>query len=223
MAVKTPFFWEDATQAQERLGGSFVLWGDKPAFIDEVIPVEQRGDVPYARVTLWPDGKQAKLSLSDEGFSRFRKLPPTGWINYDKHSTALFLERRPVRSRQHGLSSNNVSCGKAGAGEEGYSLIWRDYTYETVARDKSYAEACVGDFPGLNDILQCIREGSSIACSSKYAVVRDVLGLRWLFRNSERVGVFPDTDTLLLVGKHSYLREEIADDTAISVSTIKEF
>lgn len=214
--MTSPFFWEDATQANERIANSYVLLDDKPAFIAGV----SGGREPYAQLTIYPEGTALNVPLDDKRFHRFRRLPAIGWMNWGAKKTAAYLSRRPVRSRQHGLSDSNVAVGMLG---EDYGMHYRDVRYNTVARDPFYAAACRHEFPSCEEIVSVIRPGSSIAFDHSYAVFCDSGGLKWFYRNDQRAGLFSGTDTLLLLGKHSYLREELADSKTVTVSNIKEF
>ena len=56
-----------------------------------------------------------------------------------------------------------------------------------------------------------------------YAVIRDVDGIRWLYRDMDRVGLFFGADSLLLLSSKSFLREEIMADSAFTIGNIREF
>lgn len=219
MTAKNPYFWESWEQAHERIQGSYVLYGDAPAFVDVVNPPEVPGAVPTASVSLLGESRTCSKPLDDPLFHRFRKLPPVGWVNHVKQGNGVFLERRPVRSRQHGLSNNNVFVASKSAG----AFSWRDYNYFNVVKDKGYPLACKKDYPGMKDVITHIRADTVIAVSPLYAILRDDNGLRWFYRNLKKVGAFFDTETLLLFNQFSYLREEIGDSPAVTVGTIKEF
>lgn len=218
MSGKSPYFWEDVGQAGERLSGTFVLYGDEPVLVERVEPA---GGDAIGVIRRFPSSRTSRISLSDKLFHRFRVLPPMGWFNSVAHKTAMYAERQPVRRVGHGLSDNNVHVGIVQEGRT--TPVFRDYRYNETARDTGYAEACKDSFPPLKDVLSHIREGSTIAIDSKYAVNRDAAGMRWLYRNRERVGLFAGAASLILQEKMKYLKEELFESPRITVEDIKEF
>lgn len=213
----TPFFWEDATQAQERLQGSTILYKDVPVYVEMVSG--RKGDV-IAAVAIPADPKLHEISLSDEGFHLFRKLPVLGWFNHHGTSRALYLDRQSTRSRTHGYTDNNVRVGNLE--DDATELFFRNYRFSTASRDEGYVDSNQGKYPNLVEVLSVIRTGSTIAVSPKFAIHRDKAGLRWLFHGMNRVGVFADTETLLLMGRFSFMKEEI-EESSLNISSIREF
>lgn len=210
-------FWTDSQQAGERLNGTFILYGESPAFIEAVSSARN----PVASARIYPTGQLQSLDLEDPRFHDFRVLPATGWVNNYENGEAMFIERRPVRSRSHGLNHSNTRVGYLPA--ERQHVLFGDYNYDTVARDRGYAEACSNTFPVLREVLDACRPDSSIAISKKFAITRDNLGVRWLYRMTERVGMFPNADTVMLAAKYKYLKEELETSSEISVANIQEF
>lgn len=218
--LKTEYFWTDRDQANERLAGSFVLYNDCPVYIHEIR--SRRGD-PSAITTKYPAGVAEEISLSDKGFHRFRVPLPIGWVNNTHTKQAYFLERRPIRSRQHGFSRNNILV-KEIAMHRGLALLPSgEISFETIAKDVQYQAAVTGNYPDIAEVLNRIRAGTTIAFCNTMAVGRDDLGLRWLYVEQDRVGLFVDNDTLLLIDRFSYLKEQIAETPAFKISNIKEF
>lgn len=215
-------FWEDAAQAGERLPGCYILHGDEPVLVAEVRPPTRGSADTIPKVIVRDKEDNSKtLLLNDPLFHRFRNLPPIGWVNLEHYKSGVFLTRRPIRARQHGLNSSNVTVEMIRKGET--EVKKSDIRYDTVARDAGYVQACKGDYPGMDEVLLHIREDTCIAVSPLYAIHRDGGGLRWLYRNIERVGLFPETNSLLLMGKNVYLREELMEDSRITLTDIKEF
>lgn len=207
-------FWTDTAQASERITNTYVLYDGSPVYVERI-----RAD-GSAEVLEYPKRERRMIPLSDAGFKNFRILPPTGWVNYKYGKTAIYLQRRPRRSRQHGLTGDNVYTGylnKTGTFSTG------GYSYEEIVGDEGYILACKNDYPSLDDVLMHIREGSALAVSPQYAVFRDDAGVRWLFRGSDKVGIFSGTDTLMLLKKYLYLKEELSDSPTITISNFKEF
>lgn len=212
-------FWEDQVQAEERLSGTYLLHGDDVVHVRAIQGMDD-GQVG-AHVTRMKDKKVELIPLSDPKFHRFRRLPPIGWVNNQEHQEGVFAMRRPVRARRHGLSDENVSVGRIERG--GYQLRYDKYRYSFITADKGYDQACKDDYPALTDVLAHIREGSTMAVSAKYATVCDENNLSWLYRDDQRVGLFAGKDSLLLMGKHAYLREELTESPVITVENIREF
>lgn len=216
--MTSPMFWTDSQQASERLTNTFILYGDSPSYVDGV---RGNGERSTAVIRTFPDGATHEKLLSDPLFHRFRKLPPTGWMNCLSEGAAVYTERRPVRSRQHGLSRQNVRA--AWIHSERGELNWGDFNYESLAKDDGYKAAVVGDFPTLAQVFDNLRERGVMAISTKYAVFRDPLGIRWLYRNNEKIGMFSDANSLMVAGTFKYLKEELAADPAVAVNNIQEF
>lgn len=219
MSQRSPIFWTDAVQAQERLASTVVLYGQYPFYVTGVQPMG--ADVIAVGTKYTEDGgKNANIKLSDPEFHRFRKLPPLGWSNSVANKTGVYFERFPVRSRMHGLSHHNVRARLVATNGDIYNS---DERYGQLATDPGYIETCLGKLPELREVTQVIRPGTSIAISSKYAVFRDITGLRWLYRETEKIGMFVGADTLMLLENKSYLREELQTDPVITTSNIREF
>ena len=214
----TPFFWEDAVQAQERLQGSYVLYGDEPVFIEQVN--SRRSDV-VAMISRCVSRNIEEVSLSSPLFHMFRKLPILGWINDIEAKKALFLDRQSTRSRTHGFVDNNIRVGNTEEGSD--ELYFRNYRFSTIAVRQGYFDANKGNYPSLPDVLSVIRNNSIIAVSNKFAVKRDQGGLRWLYHGMNKIGVFTDTETLLLVTRFSFMKEEIQETPNLLISNVREF
>src|SRR3990167_4725119 len=105
----TEFFWTDIDQASEKLLECVILCDDTPV---QVIEIRKTTDskIPEIVIELLSDGRILTLSLADDSFHNFRKLPQLGWMNLhnDKKPTCIFLSRRLTRSRLHGLNNQNV-------------------------------------------------------------------------------------------------------------------
>lgn len=216
-----PIFWESWEQAAERLNGTYVLYGDTPCLVAEVRQPERMDEDAKAVCRINGESKNRYIPLSDPLFHRFRKLPKTGWVNSYRERKALYLERRPYRGRSHGLSDNNVTVGYLSSGSD--ELYYRDIRFRNVSDDEGWAEANQDVYPTLQDVFPVIKPDSTIAVSNLYAIHRDKSGMRWLYRNSDKVGTFSDVNTLLLFSKYRYLTDELNDSSAISVENIKEF
>lgn len=222
-------FWTDHQQASERLLNTVVLYDKTPVLVERV---ESGGNftdgVPrcYIRDITKEGSKAVRKRLDSPKFNKYRDLPELGFVNNNKTYRASLLSRRVVRSRQHGLSDNNVIC---------YTLI-----YKEEGRDEYYVGAHAGmsfsslffseqlkamfdnEYPPLRDILSNLQQKHFIAYSRKFAVYRDSNDMMWLYRLHERVGFFSNNDTLTLFKKARGYREEIMEDVAFTLNNIAE-
>jgi hypothetical protein len=89
--------------------------------------------------------------------------------------------------------------------------------------DKGFCDSHNRKFPSLEKILANIKPGTSIAFSPLFCVVRAGDGLRWMYRETERIGIFTGVDTLNLISKYAYLREEIMNDDLFTLNNLREF
>lgn len=220
-----PEFWEDRQQARERLLNTVVLYGNNPLWVQAIEATQDgsgRGNDIYGMEYTGKDSKgvSAKHPMADPLFHRFRKLPPVGWFNSYAHKNAVLINRRPVRSRLHGLNSQNVEI--LISDDEG-QLHRHDDKILAVVADKGYVESCYGVRPPMKDVLLHIKSGSTLAVSEKFAISRDKKGLRWLWRKNEKIGLFAGVDTVVLTEDAVFYREELQADPVVTVSTIKEF
>lgn len=222
--MSSDYFWSDIEQAQQRLAGSVVLYDDKPVYIDRV----ERHDDGHPRGLLrFIDGPEefVRKKLNSPHFGRFREMPRLGWFNPASGTVkggALFMARRATAGQKHGLVSNNITVKNFGYNEV-CRLQTGNYSFSSVIFNKGWVNAHNNEFPALDAILQQIAENSAIAFSRKFCVVRDSDGLRWLYHNDTRVGVFTGADTLSIISRYNYLREEIMAEKSFTLNTIREF
>jgi len=217
--LKTDFFWTDVAQAEERLRGSYIRFGDKAAFVDS-IGSPRAG--PTATVISYPDGKAENVLLSDARFNRFRVPLPIGWVNNQAYKRAFFLSRGPQRSRIHGMTRSNtivMTIDKSGhLGGAGDYL-----SYEGIAKDPQYGAAIRNEYPPLLLVLDKIKNGTGVALSKDLCIHRDMSGIRWLFVGSDRVGLFTGADTLLLLSSFAYVKEQLQEAPEFTVNNLVEF
>lgn len=223
---KNDAFWTDLQQAQERLAGSVVLYDDSPVYIEalEDSAYEDGRIVPKARMLMLPtlgEKNRVKKFINSPHFHRFRDPVRLGWMN-DQACAATLFQRRPATGRSHGLTSGNCSIGAFNTGASGSSIVFGSDRFTTLIFDKGFVDMHKGEYPSLDGILRNIEHRSSIAYSRVFCVHKDSDGVIWLYRHQERVGIFTGSDTLNLLGKFGYLREEIAADPAFTLNTIRE-
>lgn len=219
--MASSFFWTDAQQAQERLQNSVILYDDIPHYVSAVEAGSE--GIPRLYLAECSPARTASRKMSNSPkFKRFRELPKLGWMN--SATGAALIERAAATTRVHGLTRANVSILSFRKNAAGRSpLMTGQYSFDSLMYDKGFCDSHQGNFPSLDKILQNIVEESAIAYSRLFCVYRDEVGLRWLYRNKEAVGVFTGTDTLMLLSKFSFLREEIMDDKAFTLNNIREF
>ncbi len=231
--IKTDYFWTDIEQAQERLTGSVVLYDGQPVVIQEITrgdpdPEKNRHGTPKARILECgkPNADTSRKILSSAKFNQFRDMPNLGWFNPAGYPAvgACFCTRRTVTTRTHGLINTNtiVSSFNHNGGETTLQ-DGQQFQFSNIYHDKGWLDAHNGKFPSLDAILVNIAENSAIAYSRRYAVLRDGIGIRWLYRNKDRVGLFAGVDTLMLLTKFVYLREEIMGDDGFTLNNIRDF
>lgn len=211
-------FWTDAVQAQERLSGCAVCYDKKPVYIDQI----GTKNVSYVDLV---DGAYKTTTLDDEKWFNFRDLPKLGWFNYvgGNKIVPIYMERRSINSRSHGLNTNNVKTWTLtadGLSTERYSNF-TEYMknvgyHETMADEAAY--------PKLSEILMSLDESpGGVAFSSKFCVVVTSEGMKWLFRRDRRIGFFTGADSLNLFPRNAYYKEELQACPSFDINNIREF
>lgn len=212
-------FWTDATQAQERLTNSVLCYDKKPVYIDRI---DGEGALV---IPLEGSSKVKKVSLEDEKWNNFRDLPKLGWMNYvhnDKVSP-VFLERRAINSRSHGLTTQNTCAyllSSDGLSKEKYG------SFTEYLKNPGYHETLEDEaaYPKLSEILMALGDTpSGIAFSSKFCAIVTSEGMKWLFRKTRRIGFFTGTDSLNLFPKNGYYKEELEACPSFDINNIREF
>lgn len=213
-----PQVWVDFQQANERLGNTTILYNQYPFLVAGCGP--STNGVPLISGTVYNRTPHTVQSVAtDPAFHRFRKFPPTGWVNSVQVGSAVLVERIPTRSRSHGFNDNNIRL-----------CYWRDdcirgldERYSRFMRDSGYLEACENVRPTLDEVLAMIRSDTCISISNKFAIARDSNGMRWLYRNAKRIGLFIGADTLILLEGMQFYREELQLDPVITIRNVREF
>jgi len=228
---KADMFWTDVGQARERIAYSVVNYDGIPVYIDAVFDEgETASNKAQASIRNCDKERQTKVvDLDDPKFKKYRDLPVLGWMNaYRDGGKAVLVARRPVRARQHGLSRANTYvfgfAPREGGNRDFFSSLqpFGDGSFDTYMYDNGFKEMNSGLYPSLVSILTAIEEKSAIAFSSHFCVMCDDVDIRWLLRGKERVGIFGGDNTLLLLKKFAYLREEIMDEPRFTIDQIRE-
>lgn len=211
-------FWENLEQARERLSGCYIMYGNEIVYVEDV---HAKSNGLTARIYDAARINPSRLvKLSDPAFKSFREIPPLGWTNIvgGTKPNAVFMERVPVRQRTHGLSNNNVTVKDNSTGLVGRS---REYNFTSVVTNKGYEGTIEGKYPSLEEVLQKLPRDSLAAVSSRYAVQEDSPGMKWFYRNSERVGMISGENLLLFKG-FLYLLEELQEAKEITFKDVRE-
>lgn len=216
-------FWTDIEQARVRLLGTIVLYKDLPVLVNDI--VSGRGlpnpRIPRAFISdVEGEGRSVRKRLDSPHFNRFRDLPKLGWVN-SRDGKAFFVERVPARIQQHGINTSNTCVYRF---NDNFALL--DPGRADLARtflNKYFKMSHQGLFPSLESILSNIQEGEAVAFNRDCCVVRDELGMRWLYYKTRKVGMFSGADTVVLASKFSYLRETLQDEPTFTVGNIAEF
>lgn len=217
------FFWTDATQAQERLHNTVVLYDDIPCYVAEIVGGFEDG-VPRAVIHMcnaW--GTPARKRLDSPKFSRFRSLPQLGFMNRPESRSVYMFERIAVRTRSHGLANNNTRINMIYQEPNHISIGRADRNLTQLLQGEDFLRMHKGEYPNASEILSVLDPGSALAYSRNYVIIRDTDGLRWLYRGNRRIGFFPGVDTLNLFQKSAFYREEIMEDENFNINTIQEF
>ena len=222
-------FWTDIRQAEERLADSVVMYDGMPMKVMHVINGIDFPDGGHraSLVTCGPTREDVRKKLNSPKFKRFRELPTCGWMNsVERKAGAVYTERRALTTRTHGLNNNNVVVTSFRSRDgENNPMISKGghYNFQHFIYDTGFIQQQKDEYPSLVGTLDNIQESSSIAISPTFCVMRDARGIRWLYRHLECVGLFTGNDTLNLLTRHSYLREEIMDDKRFTINTIRDF
>lgn len=218
-------FWTDVNQAQERLTNTAVNYDGKPAIIEEVYT--DRNGEPKATALLASTKNRVRLSLSDEKWNNFRDLPRLGWFNYVSAERGsinpMFIERRAVNARTHGLTTNNTntySTNALGLEKDRYNHLFE------YLRNDGYLETADSEesFPKLSAVLMSLDESpGGVAFSRKFCVIVTEEGVKWLFRKTNRIGFFTGTDSLNLFPKNGFYKEELQACPNFDIANVKEF
>lgn len=205
-------FWESVEQANERLSGTYIMYGDKPYYVEGT---STREAGPSARLSDLETGKTTWKVLTDEAFHNFHRLPPLGFVNIVSRGApvAVYMARIPERSRAHGLKDNRVAVHELGPNgmARGTGMF-----FSRVAQDKGYTWRVANIYPTAQEIMDKLPENCSTAFSPQYAILKDSSGLFRLFRKTELIGLITDRG-LRLSPKTVCYREELEETEAFNI------
>jgi len=222
-------FWTDMRQASERLLHTVVLYDGLPFYIHSLLDGADFPDRDHRALLISCDSKkeETRKKLNSPKFKRFRALPELGWMNASgRIKGAILLSRRAHTTTKHGLTHQNTLVKFFRGKDDNGNPILRDggdYNFSHFMYDEGFANQQKNLFPSLEATLNNIVEASSIAISKKFCVMRDAMGIRWLYKGTDCIGLFTGVDTLNLLTKFSFLREEIEGDEVFTINTIREF
>jgi hypothetical protein len=226
--MTSEYFWTDMGQADERLRNTVILYDNSPVLVEAILSGDNYDDKIH-RISIRDCSNRnsgtSRKTMNSPKFKKFRELPKLGWMNSDTFELgAMFISRNTARTRLHGLSDTNTRLANIRYNtQDGFPVFCYDYRFMNFIYDSGFVNAHKGIYPSLDKILANIKECSSIAYNRNYCVIRDGTGIRWLYRGLDRVGMFTGADTLCILKKFSYLREEIMEDKSFTLNTIREF
>jgi len=194
-------FWVDDQQANERLADTFIMKADEVVLVSAV----ENGSVYYRPL---PNGPQDRYPLDSPVWNRFRTLPPLGWLNVTVKGFvgAVYLRRKAIRSRQHGLSANNVNIFSF-YGNNGILAADRITGMGSIYGCGLYRDP--DQYSSFRETFEVLELDSSAALSAKFALYKDEGGLTWLYRKRRRIGFMADANTLFLLRSEKYYREDV--------------
>lgn len=187
------FKWADIVQAQERIQGTYLMYGEDVAYVEEVRSSS-------AIIQLMHNGERKTVKLEDDNWHDYRRLPPCGWVNVLNTAAprCVLLSRIPARVRRHGLCNDVASFKEIADNVVSKS---RDWNLSSIFSNPGYLGLLSNDYPDISEILEKLPRRASTAMSRKFAVYKDAGGVSWLYRKTEQIGfisrsslnVFPDT------------------------------
>lgn len=209
-------FWEDVNQANERLANTYVMYGDDIYHIDRC---ENASGTPSAYAADPIHGNYRFISLEDDAWHNFHKLPPMGYVNVMSYGfpMAVLLTRLPERSRSHGIKANRVSVAHLAGGAIAGSPI----NFVHIVNDSGYRDNIRGAYPTARQILDNLDEGQSAAFHPSYAISKDDFGIFRLFRKHLMVGVIEDSSVRYTKVTDCY-REELEQTESFNIREVNE-
>ena len=224
--AKTDYFWTDIDQARQRLSGCVVNYDNEPVYIENVTRVDED---TTPRVIIYPcgvpmSGKGSRKKANSPKFDKFRSLPELGWMILNGGKMITYVLRRIVSTQIHGISASNTVCSTIYYSPDRASLIENGQrtNFSNVWPDPGFTAAQKGEYPSLAGILKNILPNTGIPFSLKYCVIQDGDGIVWLYRGLDKAGIFIGGDTLYLLHKKGFLREELMEDKLFTIDNIRE-
>lgn len=211
MSDKT-FKWADATQAAERLQGTFGLYGNDPVYFREI-------GRSVVIIKNYRSQEEVQKKLDDPLFHGFRKLPPLGWMNVVGKGTpyAVFMKRVPIRGRRHGLYSDNVTVQEV---QTNTVIRSPSMSFSNAIANRGYLDLLDGSYPSFEMVLEKTPKGVAVAFSRKLAIFKDYGGLAFLYRNAEQIGLISKSSLYVFPETKFYL-DELSEEKQIPLE-IKE-
>jgi len=169
------------------------------------------------------------FSLSNPGWNNFQDIPSLGWFNLFDWSrrnrqtntvAATFASRQARRSRQHGLSEENVEmrCPHASGEALTYGVLLvseQRIGFTGLFHSKDFVQGLENNYPDFSEVFNHLKPNQSVALSRQFCLVKTQL-CTFLFKNDTSIGIF-DTERVLLLGKtYGYERESVLEDPIFS-------
>lgn len=220
-ANKEPFRWEGSDQANDRLQGTYIRFGDSIAYVRECSG-DRNNLVVYYTIVGVGGGKNVSSSADDPRWHDFRLMPPLGWVNVETlgYPHAVLINRRTVRTRRHGINGDSVSLYSI---QPGVGLAQeRSINLGNVYESQGAAQAVLGEFPTVSEIIERLPNGCSAAASPLLCVAKDSSGLSKVYRKDEELG-YITKGGLYILPKFMYRVDELREEPNFDISEIKEF
>lgn len=216
-------FWTDNQQAHERLAESLILYDNQVVKVREVTGA---GKISFYRPE---DGSYGTAMMEDNKWGKFRTLPRLGWFNValkpGKYTSrplvgAVYLSRRSIKSRTHGLTSAGVTVYDFFTSQNTELVKSGILSLEVVYACGTYSDP--QHYTPFTDAYPLLREGVSVALSPKFALHKDKNGLVWLYRKRKIIALVPDVTSLLLLKSAQFYREDILSNRKILPLEVKD-
>lgn len=190
-------------EAERRLADTVVVHGGRPFYIAEL-----RGRGPNGIIAVGnyanDAGNRIQININDAAFNKFR-TPKLGYFNYfEDNKNCAYVSRVPARNQRQGMSGNNLSIIKTGE----YQVI--ENRWHTWIASDGFSEMISGQYPSLEEVVEAISPGCTIAIDNEYAVSADSLKRLTLWWRKKAIGDV-NVERVLLTREFEYLREAIIE------------
>jgi hypothetical protein len=152
-----------------------------------------------------PSTKIIRKMMNSPLFNKFRPFP-LGM--YNKGGVCSYVERRPTRKSEQGLTNNMISAKPIGLNND--SL----YSGFEILSD-AFKDTIVGNYPSIHETISQLDDPEngnwSVGFHRMFALVKGPLGTKFLAYKNDIVGVLTNGDlTCLRIGKDfRYLKETV--------------
>lgn len=204
--------YDNAEEAEHRLGHTVILYDGKPVYINNIYPYNPaNGKEPGIYLETYQLPAMAKadmLPLADPKFEYHSMR--LGYVN--GKNNAVYLSRMPVRKFKQGLNDDNVSVlHLPGVAGEAQPRI----RFTNLMKTVGLVHMCAGEYPSFEKVLRSLQGDNDIvsqAFDRQLALGKDGLGMFNLFYRGERVAFTEDGKVFKTSADYSYLKEFMAEN-----------